>query len=415
MTRVPGVGVVFGLVLGAACFNPTFHDPKCGPGGACPTGLVCVDGTCRTSAANDDASIDDAVEDDAQQQRDAGPTCLGTGTWEMCAAAGAAPTGTQALSGSINTDTSSMCTTPVDWTVAAQPDVCVIAGSSITISATTTVTGSRPLVLFATGSITQSSNANLDVASHRTGTSGPGMQSSACAAFPQAPTNSAVGAGGAAGGSFMTMAGDGGAGGQGAAGGLAAAADLAEPAVLRGGCRGQVGGEAATGSSGASGAGGGAVYLLAGTSINLVATINASGAAGGGGLSMAGGGGGGAGGMIVLWAPSIVSTSAKLMANGGGGGGAGGGTGGQPGFDPNIVAPSSAAPGGQSGAGNGCGGGTNGRGGNGAAAAMPATDGAAGATTNDCGGGGGGGATGYIRSNVAITGVTSSPVLTVVP
>lgn len=35
------------FVFLVACFNPTYHDPTCGPGGACPAGLTCVDGTCR--------------------------------------------------------------------------------------------------------------------------------------------------------------------------------------------------------------------------------------------------------------------------------------------------------------------------------------------------------------------------------
>jgi hypothetical protein len=34
------------VLAGAACFNPTFRDPACGPGGECPAGWACVAGLC---------------------------------------------------------------------------------------------------------------------------------------------------------------------------------------------------------------------------------------------------------------------------------------------------------------------------------------------------------------------------------
>jgi hypothetical protein len=411
MTRVPGVVLVLCLVASGACFNPTFHDPKCGPGGACPTGFACFDGTCRSNLV-DDASVDDADVDAPDAPNDALMPCLGSGAWQLCVT-GAMPASMVSLTGSINTDTSSLCSSAVAWTSITQPDACVIPGASIAITGNTSATGSRPLVLFSLGTITQGTNIALDVASHRAGTTGAGTQPAVCAAFPQAPMNSAAGAGGGAGGSFMNMGGGGGAGGNGSTPGLAPAADTTAPTVLRGGCRGQTGAEAATGSAGAFGAGGGAVYLLARTSISLAGPISASGAGGSGALTAGGGGGGGAGGMIVLSAPSITSSTARLVANGGGGGGAGGANNGMGGFDPNPNTLSTAAPGGSGGAGNGCGG--QGMGGSGAATTVVAGVGEAGSTNNTCGGGGGGGAIGYIRSSVVISGITSSPTISVVP
>jgi hypothetical protein len=326
---------------------------------------------------------------------------------------GAVPASAVMLSGAINTDTSALCSTAVEWTSNLQPDACIIAGASISITSNTSATGSRPLVLFSLGTITLATTIVLDVASHRLGSTGAGTQPTVCAAFPQAPVSSTTGAGGGAGGSFMNKGGGGGSGGNGSAPGLAPDPDTAAPTVLRGGCRGQTGGEAATGSGGAFGAGGGAVYLLARTSIGLAGAINASGAGGIGGLTAGGGGGGGAGGMIVLAAPSITSSSARLLANGAGGGGAGGANNGIGGSDPNPLTLSTPAQGGNGGAGNGCGG--QGMGGSGAATTVVAGAGETGSIGNTCGGGGGGGAIGYIRSSVAISGVTSSPAISVVP
>ena len=118
----------FALVFVAACFNPTFHNPTCGPNGECPSGTSCVDGICRAPGSTDDAAVEDAGDDalaiDAMP--DAAPTCLGTGAWQMCAAVGtqlAAVT----LSSALNTDTASECISTVDWSSASQPDACVVA------------------------------------------------------------------------------------------------------------------------------------------------------------------------------------------------------------------------------------------------------------------------------------------------
>jgi hypothetical protein len=403
----------------AGCFNPTYHNPACGPGGECPNGLSCIDGICGGVVAHDDARLDDMVEPDAMDDApmaDAAPICVGSGAWQLCFT-GAAPTNAVTLTGTINTDTSPLCASNVTWTSSSQPLACVIAGNGISVGNSTTVSavGTRALVLVSTSTITLGTGSSIDVASHRAaGTTGAGSPSALCPAFPTKPVDAALGAGGGAGGSFISAGGNGGAGGHGAAGGTAPAGTSA-PAVLRAGCNGQTGGLAAAGSAGVQGRGGGAIYLAASTSITFGGSaINASGSSGTAGDAMAGGGGGGAGGMIVLWAPTITANSAsRLVANGAGGGGGGGGSKGQDGSDPSILQLTTPAQGGPGGGGNTCGG--NAQGGDGAAGATVATTGTNGNVGADCGGGGGGGGGGYVRSNVSITNVVTSPALSIVP
>jgi hypothetical protein len=61
---------VWGLALVAACFNPTFDNPACGPAGECPANHTCVQGVCRAMAAEIDAAADDAVGDDGNSDVD---------------------------------------------------------------------------------------------------------------------------------------------------------------------------------------------------------------------------------------------------------------------------------------------------------------------------------------------------------
>jgi hypothetical protein len=402
MTRA----LVLACALGG-CFNPTYHDPKCGPGGECPDGFSCVAGTCRSG------SIDDAPPGDMPDLPLDAQACFGSGDWELCFTS-ALPSAPATFSpGVFDTDVGP-CASGVEWTSPAQPDTCVIAGTSIDITANTLVIGSKPLALVSTGTIMLATSIVLDVSSHRGASTGPGSQPALCTAFPVAPTSATTGAGGGAGGSFMSKGGNGGPSGLGAAPGQSPAADSAAPVVLRGGCSGQTGAAAAAGSEGPGGKGGGAVYLLASTSISLLGVINASGAGGSGAANTAGGGGGaGSGGMIVLAAPVITASNARLLANGGGGGGGGGSGGGMAGSDPSPSLPTVQASGGGGGAGNGCGG--QGDGGNGATGTQGAGSGEFGSIGDDCGGGGGGGGVGFIRSSIAITGVTASPTITVAP
>lgn len=323
------------------------------------------------------------------------PRCYGTGAYRVCITTNL--TNTITLPTSINTDTSGLCATtqPTDWTTAqGQPASCFILAGTLDVTNTTTVTGSRPLVLVADGTL--SISGTLDVSSHRAGnTRGAGTASAACGAFtPPTLSTDVDGADGGGGGSFMTAGGAGGGGNTAATGGVPPGPSSA-PVRLQAGCAGQDGGTG-VGAGGLGGGGGGAVYLVAGGTIRITGTVNASGAGGTGGGNFAGGGGGGSGGMIKLSAPAIDVVGGVLLANGGGGaGGSDNNESGLPGADPNPVMPLAAAAGGN---------GPSGIGGRGFAGALAAGNGE---STNKGGAGGGGGG-GFIQSDAALSGAQVS-------
>src|SRR5262249_17808428 len=161
----------------------------------------------------------------------------------------------QALSGALNTDVDSRCQV---MSQPMGPDVCVVAGTSVTVGAVRAV-GTRPLVIIASTTITVTEI--LDVSSNG-GIAGAGANDAACV-LGGAAGNSNNGAGGGAGGSFGGAGASGG-NGAGAIGGAATAAMNAT--FVRGGCRGANGGKG-TGTAGAGSAGGGAVYLIAGSQV----------------------------------------------------------------------------------------------------------------------------------------------------
>ena len=283
-------------------------------------------------------------------------------------------------------------------------DFCVLAGTDVTVGSGTTVAviGTRPLIVFATGTITI--DGAIDAASHVRGATGAGAMTTGCNAYGTSPglrgggAGASVGGNGGRGGDAGTQNGSGTNFG---AGGLPAST-LAFS--FRGGCTGQSVQNAGNGY-GAGGAGGGAVYLIAHTRIDVTATggVDASGAAGtggrclqnggtcstNGGTVITGGGGGGAGGTIALEATE-VTVAGKVFADGGGGGeGASGSTNGADGSDPSGTA---AAGGGNT---------LNNSGPGGTGAHVPANDGTAGgngsSSTQAPGGGGGGGGAGFVR------------------
>jgi hypothetical protein len=270
-------------------------------------------------------------------------------------------------------------------------DACVIAGTTITVPATVTGVGAKPLVLFATESIMI--DGTLDVASHRGLPRGAGSGTGAC----DAGTNP-TGLGGGQGGSY------GGTGGAGGDSDNASNRGLAGIAVtmwtgLRGGCDGARGGNnlpMGGTEHGAGGFGGGAVALLA-PAIAIAGSINASGAAG---LrsddtpSPAGGaGGGGSGGTIVLDTGELVITG-RVFSQGGGGAGGGAcstdGSANAHGKDPTSTGPGIGGIGNVDG---GCVGGNGGVGSTGGAG-NGGSDGVSGGA-----GGGGGGSAGVIKTS----------------
>ncbi len=359
----------------------SFVDPSCDSGYRYGDLSGSLANTCVSAGATGDANGDDAQTFlDARVAMDGG-SCYGTGFGRTCLTT---PPGTPATltAQRVDTDTSPLCATDV----VGNPPWCVIAATDLTIGAgTLSAIGSKPLVLVATGSLLV--DGTIDIASHRGGQTGagavPATNTTLC--DPGTPPGNN---GGGAGGSFGTKGGKGG-----NAGGTAGAIQPAT--ALRGGCAGQDG---KSGTPGLEGLGGGAIYLIAGTTITVGGAINASGAGGTAGVNGdAGGGGGGAGGLIGLDAP-MVTNGGAIFANGGGGAeGSGNQTKGNDGNESqNGVAAAqttSASNGGEGGAGG---------------AVTAAGDGA---SANGSGGGGGGGGAGAIRlfQATAITGGVVSP------
>ena len=416
-----------------ACFRPNYDRPLCGPGDQCPAGLICVehstcsrcdpgaagdgrcgaDGTCEPNGscsqadatcvsgrryASDSGSLSGQCVTEIVTPIDASidtppdaQLCFGEDPFVVCLAA--APSAPLTLSAPtvLDTDSSTMCVA----TTSGGTGYCVIAGTTVTVEGEGRwrATGTKPLVLVASDSITVS--ATIDVSSHHTTNPltnpeiGAGADYSVCAAPTTAPTSG----GGGAGGNFTGFGGPGGASAKGgSAGGVAGTVSAA--ATLHGGCPGQDG-EGAAADRGKGGHGGGSVMLIAVNAINITAGITAAGEGGRAGLqNTSGAGGGGAGGMIVLSGRTVMN-SGLLLANGGAGGeGSGENTAGADGADSTTIA---AATGGSVVVNGGDGG--SGSAGVAAGAGAPGAVGTV--VTNLRGGsGGGGGGAGLIKAPV---------------
>lgn len=368
------MAVALGLAaLAPACFAPHYNQLRCGAGDSCPDGYTCRGGTCEIGGADDAgvAPIDDAT---------GAQLCLGTFV-KVCV--DVPPTALTLATQMIDTSdpTSGMC---LPYVASPTVDACVIAAQTITIASgnTVSVTGRRRLILFAAGSITLA--GVLDAASHRGGRTGPAADTGPCPTSVTPPTVAGQGGGGW-GGTFGGPGNNGGNTSGGGVGGTAGA--VLNIATLGGGC---AGGSGAGSTGGSGGHGGGAVALLAGQTITVSGTVNASGAGGNGARAAAastggGGGGGGAGGMVVLDAASVVITGQCFTSGGGGGEGS------------SLIAGKDGGDPGPSGPGNGGSGGSplGGDGGAGGAGTSGARSGDNGNSTvnpiTDAGGGGGGG------------------------
>ena len=306
--------------------------------------------------------------------------CFGSGTLALCLVEPPAPT----YLVDPGTDTT------IDTTTAAcaaytggEPDLCVIAATTIAIGGRLIGKGERPLVLVGT---TATVIGTLDVSSNLYW-GGSGTQPTECESGVPATANG----GGGAGASFGGRGGNGGGGNGSTTNGGTSPLPMTATR-LRGGCQGRQG----HGGDFLAGRGGGAVAILA-SSITVDGTMNASGTHGYGGTGGAGpvrgGSGGGSGGMIVLDAPAITITG-QVFANGGGGGEGGEeGVAGAHGGQPNDAVVRALGGGGATVNGGDGGGGS-------AGTELTGEDGDDGSSKG--GGGGGGGGAGVIR-------VTSSP------
>ena len=335
-----------------------------------------------------DAATDVIGGTDALDAPD-GAFCYGTQTLlRVCLAT--EPMNTLTIAGStvIDTDAAGEC---LHVTTTQNTKVCVIAAQSITISAAGTLhpLGTRPIVLVAAQQI--SVDGAIDVSGLAT-VAAAGSNPGTCAT-----TNNGVIAGGGAGGSFGHIGARGGSG-NGGIGGIPAPVS---PPLIRGGCPGGLGADGTGGVGGSrGGSGGGAVDLIAGTSITIAGTINASGDGGLGGMgaTKGGGGGGGSGGLIAIDAPSFALFG-TLMANGGGGGGGAGGAGPpSSGGRAMFSSPTQGGLGGSGLAAGGEGGGT-----------LDASPGIDGMNGTGGGGGGGGGVVLITAPNPTLSGTVSPP------
>jgi hypothetical protein len=306
------------------------------------------------------------------------------------------PTDAKNMSAGADIDTDSQMQAVCDQQNDRKRDFCVIAGKGFVLATGQVLRahGSKPLVLLSTDTMMLEATSMVDVSSTRMAAPqdrGAGANPSNCMAG-MAPAM----AGGGFGGSFGGKGGDGERLGGPATSGTAAGA-TATPTMLRGGCPGGDGDNTGgIGGGGAGGGGGGAVALVAATSIQILGTVNASGAGGHGGptANKSGGGGGGSGGMIVIESTSITATG-LVFANGGGGGqgGTGPGTPAVGGDGGESTAPATAGIGGAGSAVGGEGG--KGSFGPGRIFGSPAANN----STGMGGGGAGGGGAGFIRGH----------------
>ncbi len=266
---------------------------------------------------------------------------------------------------------------------------------SIGPTAALTVTGSRPVALVATGTITVEGTIDLDAG-------GAGVPFSGCnIEIGGDGQNDTGGGAGGGGGGFRGAGADGGNGDQdmgqsthGAGGQI-----VALPAAPRAGCAGGRGGNG-NAPGGTAGVAGGAILIASESSVSVSGTISASGGGGQGGHAPDGGGaGGGSGGMIVIEASSLVVTGA-LVANGGGGGEGAANSNGNDGATGNATG----APGGAGGTSLGADGGKG--------SGPVALFGQSPTSVQVAGGGGGGGGAGFIglrAGNQTIGGTVSPP------
>ena len=399
MGRVDRVVVaMLGVLVG--CYRPQLEAAcmvACDQDQTCPDGLRCgADQRCHA-----DGTVECSLQDAGNAMTACVTPTLLDGFGQVC---GPVRTSVE-LTGSIDTDSDGRC---IPYEQTGGGSACVIIAVNVSLTGAISATGSHALALIAMDTLEVMPNAGIDVASH-SATVGAGANGSLCTANPGADDPAGIGGGGGAGGAFH---GAGGSGGSGNALGAAGTGPLGQPRVLRGGCPGSPGGSDGS-TTGLGGNSGGAVYLLAGTSITIDGTVNASGAGAHAATSPAGGAGGGAGGMIALEAPLITGSGIVFALGGGGGGGSVSGAtsfagqdpiGGHPGFGGGSVVFDDS---------------TSGAGGNGSSPADPNGQPGTNATTamlSPPGGGGGGGASGFILTSTTPQGtVTFAPSPTTVP
>jgi hypothetical protein len=241
----------------------------------------------------------------------------------------AAPSGQLTIQANIDTDNDPSCDKIGQGSAA--PLVCMIAADSIVVpTGHHFVSGGNALVLVAATTIDV--QGTLDASGSPTTTPVTG---SVCNNVSSGSIAASGTCGGGGGGAFGDVSGTGGAGGTANAEGGNGASGISSIIVVRAGCPGAGGGALDPfGPTSQGGIPGGAIYMIAGTSITVeTAGIVLANGGGGGGAASTEGGGGGASGGLIGFDSLVVDIQGTVTADGGGGGGGGGAADGDNGGD----------------------------------------------------------------------------------
>ena len=407
LTRgVAARGMLAALAALGACYRPSIASCQYAcDNEACPSGLTCRAGLCVANVGDSCATGIDASDRDASDRDALTPDSLNPPgcAWgypasniDQCRFTG--PVGDWIVTTGATFDTDSPGASR-DYPLAQAIHVVLESGDQpvvvvfvhqlqVQAAATLTVTGSRPLLIYADDAAIIAGAIDFSAASST-------CPSPARSANPGAPGAGGGGGGGGAGGSFGLIAqfstvagavgGDGGdlGGGKGGRAGNPEI-DVALVPILPG-CPGAAGGTGNTATGGSGGLGGGALQISTRGALMVSGQIRASGAGGVGSTATApGAGGGGSGGAILLEGLTVtLASGAFLCANGGGGGASGASTSGEPGHCAATTAKGAISSGGS--------------GGDGEATEFSAVVGQPGQA--GFGGGGGGGGVGVIHIN----------------
>ena len=198
-------GLVALVALAPACFNPRYGHLACGPEDACPAGQRCdrATGFCEV----EDASIGDTGSPGTDGPVDAAQ-CFGTGLVKACLSR--APSAAVSYTGDTMLDTSVVASCHQTMAQAGGPELCIIAGTTVTVGGTLTVIGSRALVLIAADSMTVS--GTLDLSSTSAGGRRGGAANAGSCSVAGAGADDTGGAGGGGGAGLGTKGGVGGTG-----------------------------------------------------------------------------------------------------------------------------------------------------------------------------------------------------------
>src|SRR5262249_48833285 len=138
-----------------------------------------------------------------------GQVCFGTGLVKLCL--DSPPSKTVSYSGASAIDTGNANNCTKTFANPGGPELCVIAGTTVTVNGTLTATGSRALVLISADTLSVPGTLDVSSAINTNARRAAGANNGACGNAGNGDSDSG-GAGGGAGGSFATRGGTGGTG-----------------------------------------------------------------------------------------------------------------------------------------------------------------------------------------------------------